>query len=57
MEERKTKKKSGLTLITPKRDFVIMHNEIFITLKKGEKAEVPDFLLQNLMTEKVIDKK
>lgn len=44
----------GMIKITPKRDFIIAQNEIYIELKAGATVEVPARYEQNLKTEKVI---
>ncbi len=42
--------------ILPLKDFHIVQNEIDITIKKGESVAIPRRFLQNMVTEKVIDK-
>ncbi len=49
-------KLQGEIEITPEKDFHIVQNEIDIYLKTGEPVTVPRKFLQNLVTEKVIDK-
>ena len=44
----------GYIEITPLRDFTIAQNDIFIELKTGATASVPERFIQNLKTEKVI---
>lgn len=55
MEEMEKKKKENKKKeLIAKKDFIIKHNELFIKIKKGDKVDVPEFLIQNLKTEKVI---
>lgn len=42
--------------IKPKKDFRITHNQFDIVIKEGVSVPVPRIFLQNLVTEKVIDK-
>lgn len=61
MESKKEKSviKENLTTeveIKPLKDFHIVQNKIDIILKAGETVTVPRQFLQNLVTEKVIEK-
>ena len=46
----------GVEIKNPLKDFRITHNQFDIVIKKGEPVTVPSKFLQNLVTEKVIDK-
>jgi hypothetical protein len=51
--KKKADKPSKGSLVA-KKDFHIMHNDVNIKIKKGDKVEVPEMYLQNLKTEGVI---
>jgi len=52
--EEPKKVSKGLNSIKPLKDFYFMFDNKIYDLKKGESCEVPDALMENLKTEKVI---
>lgn len=44
----------GMVRVKVLADFIIRQNEIYIELKAGATADVPERFIQNLKTEKVI---
>lgn len=47
---------SGEVEIMPKKDFHLVQNEIDIVIQAGVSVPIPRKFLQNMVTEKVIDK-